>query len=249
MKPLLGKRVMITRPEHQSSGLKSKLEELGAEVFTVPVVQIIAPEDPLPFELALENLSRYDWVVLTSVNGVEAVRAQMEALSLSPESLKSRKLAAIGPATAQALESAFRAPDLVPGEYVSEAIAAAMPDVHGLKFLLARADLARKDLADTLRTMGAEVDEVAAYRIVRSVNADLPEEKPDAITFTSAEIARATFDLLTRKGKAGWLCKAALICIGPITAKAVREFGHEPAAVAAEYDEPGLRLLLQDAPA
>ncbi|MBS1717568.1 MAG: uroporphyrinogen-III synthase [Armatimonadetes bacterium] len=235
---------MITRPDHQSGDLKTKLEGLGAEVFGVPVVQIGPPPDLGALQTALKNLPNYDWLVLTSVNGVEAVRLQVEALGLPRNFVAERKLAAIGPATAKAMAEAFRAPDLVPDEFVSEAIASQMPDVRGVKFLLARADLARKDLADTLRSRGAVVDEVAAYRIVRAADVDLPDEAPDAITLTSAEIARATHDMLQRKGKIQWMSETSIICIGPITAAAVRELGFEPAAVAAQYDEPGLITAL-----
>lgn len=246
MKSLKGKLVMITRPEHQAGGLTAALESLGAEVAIVPVVHIAPPEDLRPLQRALRNLGSYDWVVFTSVNGVESVRTQMEELGIEAKCLSERKLAAIGPATGEALREVCRPPDLVPDEFVSEAIASAMPDVRGLRFLLARADLARKDLAQQLRAMGAEVEEVVAYRIVRSSDIELPDRRPDAITLTSSEIVRATFDLLTQKGKSAWMSEAALICIGPITAGAVTELGFEPAAVASQYDTQGLIAALVD---
>lgn len=245
--PLAGKTVMVTRPEHQSGGLKATLESLGAKVAIVPVIEIVPPADTTQLDSALRNLDSYDWVVFTSVNGVEAVRERLQALGISPDSLCGLKLAAIGPATSEAMAASFRAPDLMPAEFVSERIADALPEVPGLRFLLARADLARKDLAEALRAKGARVDEVAAYRIVRRAAAkDLPADEPDAITLTSAEVARATVDLLKSEGKAHWLTRSALVCIGPITAAAVRELGLRPAATAAAYDSAGLTRALID---
>lgn len=240
MKTLAGKKILTTRPDHQSGGMKSRLEALGATVFTVPVVQIEPPQDIDRLRTALGDLRTYDWIVFTSVNGVESVRREMEKLALPNELLSGRKLAAIGPATAQALERAFRTPDVVPEEYVSESIADALGDVSGKRFLLARADLARKDLAILLREGGAIVDEVTAYRIVRAESADLPSETPDIITLTSSEIARATRDLLAKSGRAEWLESASLACIGPITADAVRAMGYEPGPLPETYDIPGL---------
>lgn len=244
MKPLLGKRIMITRPERQSAGLRAKLEELGAVTELVPAVDIAPPIDPEPLKSAIRNLGEYDWLVLTSVNGVEAVRTQTDSLGIRIEGFPNLKIAAIGPATAAALSTWYRSPDLVPDEYVSEAIATALPNINGKRFLLARADLARKDLAQTLRSRGAEVDEVTAYRIVRNSEAKLPDPIPDAITFTSAEVARATYDLLKKHGKEDWMNRCGLFCIGPITAAALQELGFEATAVAAEYDNDGLVAAL-----
>ena len=240
MKPLAGIRIMTTRPDHQSGGLRACLEALGATVFMVPVVQISPPEDLTALHDALENLSRYDWVVFTSVNGVNAVRSEMESLGVPLAELTKRKLAAIGPATAQLLTDSFREPDLVPQEYVSESIAKDLGDVQGLRFLLARADLASKDLPHRLKNGGAEVQEVVAYRITRTEEPELPKELPDVITLTSSEIARGTYDLMKRSGKLEGMKSAHLACIGPITAATVRALGLEPGPLPAKFDIPGL---------
>lgn len=222
----------------------------------MPAIEIKPPFSFGPLDTALRDLEGYDWVVLTSVNGVKSISIRMAELGIPIEKLSSRKLAAIGPATAAELERVARKPDLVPAEYVSEAIAEAIrelssagfqpavgaPAVHGpQRFLLARADIARRDLAHLLRAEGAEVDEIAAYRIVRGKgSADLPDQAPDYITLTSSSAARNAYEMLKEKGLEGWMTSSALVCIGPITSRAVRELGFEVAAEATEYTSAGL---------
>ncbi|HWA84140.1 MAG TPA: uroporphyrinogen-III synthase [Fimbriimonadaceae bacterium] len=241
MKHLEGRSVLVTRPRQQAEGLVAELESLGATVFTMPVIEILPPESMSPVDAALTNLDVYDWVVLTSVNGVKAVAMRMGELGIPVEKLRHKRLAAIGPATGEALERFVRKPDLIPEQYVSEAIAAGLGNVHGMHFLLARADIARRDLAELLRQGGARVDEVAVYRIVRGEGpVSLPDQAPDYITLTSSSAARGTFEILREKGRAGWMTESALVCIGPITAGTVRELGFEVAVEAEEYTVPGL---------
>jgi uroporphyrinogen-III synthase len=239
--PLQGKTVLVTRPQHQARDLAEPLEALGAKIVLMPSIGISEPDDMSELDNALRNLDRYDWVVLTSVNGVEALRQRMLSLGISFGSLMSRKIAVIGPSTARAVTDVFRAPDLVPSEYVSEAIASELGEVRDQRFLLARADLARRDLAELLMGRGAIVDEVAAYKIVRNPNdVDLPEEAPAYITLTSSEAVRATCEILSQKARLHWMRDSALACIGPITASTVRELGYQPALVARAYTVPGL---------
>ncbi|HVT12311.1 MAG TPA: uroporphyrinogen-III synthase [Fimbriimonadaceae bacterium] len=241
MKPLAGRSVLVTRPKAQAEGLVAELEGLGAAVFTMPVIEILPPESTNPLDAALKNLDVYDWVVLTSVNGVKAVAMRMGELGIPVENLRHKRLAAIGPATAEALERFVRKPDLIPEQYVSEAIAAGLGKVHGMNFLLARADIARRDLADLLRQGGARVDEVAAYRIVRGEGpVSLPDVAPNYITLTSSSAARGTLEILRENGRAAWMAESALACIGPITAGTVRELGYTVAVEAEEYTVPGL---------
>lgn len=239
--PLAGRTVLVTRPKHQSDTAVAELERLGATVFALPAIEIAPLEDYSALDQALRSLRDYDWVVLTSVNGVRAVETRMEALGLPFSDLADRSLAAIGPATAAEIERICRKPDLVPQDFVSEAIAEALPAIAGKRFLLARADIARKDLANILRTGGAQVDEVAAYRIVKSSEeAHLPESCPDYITLTSSSAARSTCDLLKSNGKEKWMEESHLVTIGPITSATVRELGFTVAAEAAEFTVPGL---------
>lgn len=241
MTPLTGKTILVTRPKQQAEGLVADLEELGATVFTMPVIEILPPLSHNGLDAALKNLDVYDWVVLTSVNGVKAVAMRMAELGIPVENLRRKRLAAIGPATAEALERFARKPDLIPEQYVSEAIAAGLGNVHGMHFLLARADIARKDLAELLRQGGARVDEVAAYRIVRGEGSpNLPDSAPDYITLTSSSAARGTLEILKENGRGAWMSKSHLACIGPITSETVRELGFVVATEAEEYTVPGL---------
>lgn len=238
---LEGLRILVTRPKDRERVLVDNLKVLGAEVVKMPAITILPLEDTSDLDRALVNLGEFDWVVFTSVNGVEAVANRMKALRMELASLSERHLAVIGPSTAASLSDHFRAPDLMPTEFIGEAIADALGDVAGQRFLLLRADIARPNLQALLRERGAMVLEVAAYRILPAV-ADLrPDEPtPHYITLTSAASARAVADALERLGKEHWLRESALVCIGPITADAVRAMGYPVAAVAEAYTADGL---------
>jgi len=242
LRPLEGKRVLVTRPRDQAHDLVDRLERLGAMTIVLPAIAIAPPEDLAPLNRALGALEQYDWVVLTSVNGVRAVKDRLEALGIPSTTLAERRLAVIGPSTAAATEEAFRKPDIVPSEFVSEAIAEALGEVRGQRFLLARADIARKDLAVILRERGADVEEVAAYRIVPSGEADLDPRQPapDYITLTSSSAVHGTLARLREKGVEGWMRQAELVSIGPITSATIEDLGLRVAVSADEYTIPGL---------
>lgn len=240
-RPLEGLRVLVTRPKGQAEAFADKLANLGAEAILLPAIDILPLENTFELDTALIHLDALDWVVLTSVNGVEALRTRMLALGISCEQLAAKRLAVIGPATARALEDFCRKPDVMPNEFVAEAIFGALGDVSGKRFLLARADLARADLATLLRKAGAVVNEVTAYRIVPSEGALLNvKKKPHFITLTSSSAAKATFDRLLQHGLDGWLRRIPIVCIGPITAATVKEMGYKVSAMAQEYTTDGL---------
>lgn len=238
-RPLEGRRVVVTRPEGEASELAAQLAELGAIPVLMPAVEIVPLQDTRELDACLLNLGAFDWIVLTSVNGVAAVQSRMEALQIPTDALGERKLAVIGPATAQALTDFCRPPDLVPDEFVSEGISEALQDVAGQRFLLARADLARKDLALNLRGRGAQVTEVAAYHI-RPASSPPEQTRPDFIALTSSAGAGATLDRYEQAGRSQWLREAELVCIGPITADTVRSRGYSVAAIANPYTSAGL---------
>lgn len=239
--PLEGIRILVTRPKGQAEAFADKLAQLGAESILLPAIDIVPLENTFELDSALIHLDDFDWVVLTSTNGVEALRTRMLALGISCEKLAAKRLAVIGPATAKALEDFCRRPDVMPNEFVAEAIYGALGPVSGKRFLLARADLARADLATLLRRANAIVTEVTAYRIVPSEGPALdPKKKPHYITLTSASAARATLDRLLQHGLDAWLKKIPIVCIGPITAAAVKEMGYAVAAMAKEYTTDGL---------
>lgn len=238
---LEGARVLVTRPSGRAESLVSGLQALGAVPVLLPAMRIAPVEDFAELDAVLSTLDRYDWVVFTSVNGVESVADRMEALKVDAHSLSNKRIAVIGPSTADACETRFRKPDLMPPEYVSESLADSLGNVEGQRFLLLRADNARPNLRQILQERGASVEEVTAYRAIPSgEDLSLDQPVPDYITFTSAASARAVADTLRRLGLEFWLAESQLVCIGPITATAVEEMGCKVAAVAKSYTAEGL---------
>ena len=238
---LRGQTILVTRPAGQAAGLTGPLEALGATVFSLPAIEIVPPESFEAFDAAVGSLDRFDWLVFTSVNGVEAVRDRMDALGLDRRAKGRTRIAAVGPSTAEAAREALYEPEAVPEKYVSDEVADAMGDVRGQRVLLARADIARREIVELLRARGALVEEVAAYRIVRpSATADLPETAPDWVALTSSQSVHGTRDALVAGGRGEWMRSARLACIGPMTAATVRELGYEVAVMAKAHTIPGL---------
>ncbi len=250
--PLAGRRIAITRPREQAADLAARLEALGARVVSLPAIRIAPIEDPAPLDAAIAQLGAYDWLVFTSVNGVRAFAMRLEATGHAWTERGLARIAAIGPATASALEREGVAVALTPDEYIAEGILDGLGLVAGQRILLARADIARRALAEGLRLRGAEVDEVAAYRTIAEpvapelIQRALLDERVDAITFTSSSTAQGLLQGLAAMGRDPHeaLRGVALAAIGPITAATLRENGLEPALVAEEYTMPGLATAL-----
>ena len=234
------KKILVTRPAHQAIHLGEMLQ--GAQMSPVyfPVVTIDEPKEYGPVDKAIANIHNYDWLILTSANGVDAFIQRVKKFDSSALDTWAGKIAVIGPATAQRLEQVWKKPDCMPSSYVAEQIFPLLGDVVGRKILLARADIARRSLFDMLVEADADVHEISLYSIVQNSEIkDLPQ-KPDAITLTSSAIARHTKALLERSGRGEWFNSIPLFCIGPITANTVRELGVEPAVVAQQYTCEGL---------
>ncbi len=240
--PLEGKRILVTRPRGQASKLVDKLVELGAIPIQLPAIEIAPPTDYEAFDAALRNLHRYDWVIFTSVNGVSAVASRLDQIRVSREGINKLKMAVIGPATCEVATKEFREPDFVPKEYVSEAISSSIEEIKGKRFLLLRADIARKELANELRQKGGDVTEIAVYRIISDQESKLKanEAAPDYITLTSSASVHATLAKLREAGRERWMRTVPIACIGPITAKTVTDLGFKVAVGADEYTIPGL---------
>ena len=240
MKVLHGVKVLVTRPREQAAGLVRELDEQGATAILMPVIEIVPVAPDSPLDQALRWIGTYDWVVFTSVNGVAAAAKRIDSI---PGNVK---IAAIGPATAAACADNFRKPDVVPDEYLSEAIAPALGDVRGKKILLARADIARNELAVDLKYRGAIVDEVAAYHIRPVENPEPPKERPDFISATSSSAVRSTVICLNSLNLGNWVEEIPWICIGPVTEATARELNCKVAATAGEYTSGGLVQALID---
>ncbi len=243
-RPLFGKRIVVTRSRKQSSALSGKLRILGADVYELPTIRIEPPENLRDFGELVRDAFQYDWLIFTSVNGVEAFFDMFYRLYNDSRSIGNVKIAAIGPATAQRIKDFHLAVDLQPKEYVAEAIISELLEfgsVDNLKFLLARAQGAREFLSKRLTELGAIVDEAIAYRTVPET-ADpsggldrFRAEGADLITFTSSSTVENFLVLQLRLP--GTLKTAS---IGPITSETMRKNGLKVDVEAAKYDIDGL---------
>lgn len=249
-RPLFGQRILITRTRQQASELRSQLAQLGADVLEAPTIELVppTPEKLAALDAALRNLSNFDWLVLTSPNGVTALAQRLETLGLDARALAPLKIAAMGDGTDRALGRTLgvRA-DFVPTRFVAESLAGqltAAQDVRGRRFLLLRADIARPTLPHLLAQAGARVTELTAYET--TTPACLPPAALQAlrdgavhwVTFTSASTCRHLAQLLGREIDLLGACQLA--SIGPITTEALRDLGLTPTVEAATSNIPGL---------
>ena len=252
---LNGLRVLVGRARHQAGALSSELRKLGADVLEIPFIQIRPPRSFKPLDAALKQLSTYDWLILTSVNGVDAMWERLVRLRLTKKSLKHLKIAAIGPATKKAIQKRGIKVDVVPDEYVAESVVRSLrKKVKGKRVLLVRAKVARDVIPKELRKSGATVDVFEAYETVvpASSRARLraalknPKRRPDVITFTSSSTVKNFVALLgaaghSRNGKRPTqLREIALASIGPVTSATLRDLKLGVDIEAREYTIPGL---------
>ena len=245
-KPLFGRTVVVTRAREQASGSAALLAEKGARVIQFPTIKIVPMPDYAELDEAVSHLSRYGWVVFTSVNGVRFFRQRLSALKLDARALGSVKVAAIGPATAKAVEEMGIRPDLVPSSYVAEGVAQAMLEL-GMKGqkVLPRAKEARDVLPRALREAGADVDVIAAYENVPSeenrdkVMEALEAGTLDCVTFGSSSTVRnflASIPLDELKKHPG----VHFAAIGPVTAETMRSLGLEPDIQSESFTIPAM---------
>lgn len=240
--PRLDRRtVVVTRSKGGEDALAARLRELGAEVREIPSIAFAPPADPAPLDVALRDLARFDWAVFASATAVERTVERLRALGIAPAALARLALAAVGPATADALARAVREPDLVPAESKGEAMAAALaPRVRGRRVLLPRPAEGRPELLEGLLAAGADVAAVEAYRTVPA-----PPEAIEplagwleaggvaAIAFASPSAVKAVVGGLG--ARAALLRRAPLAAIGPTTAEALRAAGLEVAVQPVRY--------------
>jgi uroporphyrinogen-III synthase len=248
-RPLRTVRVLVGRARHQASALSSELKKLGAQVLEIPFIEIRKPRSYQPLDSALNTLATYDWLILTSVNGVEAMWARMAKLQLTTKRLQHPHLAAIGPATKKAIEQRGVKVDVVPKEYVAESVVQSLRRrVKGKRVLLVRAKVARDVIPRELRRAGARVDVVEAYETVvpQSSRARLraalknPRRRPHVITFTSSSTVRNFVTLLGDSRVQLSLDGILTASIGPVTSSTLRELGLGVDIEAKEFTIPGL---------
>jgi uroporphyrinogen-III synthase len=252
--PLAGRRILITRARQQAGKLSGKLRGLGATVIEIPSIEIRPPGSYEPLDRALGQARRYEWLILTSVNGVEAMLARLKKLRIAPQELANLQVCAIGPATREALEQHGLKVDVVPEKYIAESVVAELSSrVKGKKVLLVRAKVARDVIPRELRRAGAKVDVVEAYATVVPAASrsrlqtvlKKPRLRPDAITFTSSSTARNFLELLRGRGSSPKLLDSVVLAsIGPVTSTTLREIGLRADIEASDYTMDGLVTAL-----
>jgi uroporphyrinogen-III synthase len=254
MSALAGKRIVITRALPQAPALAKLLEEKGATAITIPAIEIVPPQSFQPLDKALKKIQSYDWLVLTSVNGVTALRKRMEKAGIDAGLLRPIRICAIGPATKAEIERQLGLRvTVMPEEYIAESVVSALrKQVAGKNVLLVRAKVARDVIPNELRKAGAEVDVAEAYETILPVNSAtklqelLEGQRPDAVTFTSSSTARNFVALLpSGKSPKDLLQGTALASIGPVTSKTLKEVGLWVDVEADTYTMEGLVAALE----
>ena len=247
-RPLLGKRIVVTRARRQASNLIKDLTDLGAECLECPTIKIMPPEDEAPLKRAIQNLKNYDWIVFTSVNGVSYFFEYLFADNKDVRALNHLWTAAIGPATAKRLLDFGLKSDIIPKTYRAESVVEAFSkeEIKGKKILLPRAAEARPVLPVELTKMGAQVDEVAVYQTIKDLeNADvlingLEEKTIDLVTFTSSSTVKNFKELLAADKFKQLIDGVTVASIGPITSDTARDLGFTVDITADEFTIAGL---------
>ncbi|HOZ45497.1 MAG TPA: uroporphyrinogen-III C-methyltransferase [Candidatus Hydrogenedentes bacterium] len=254
--PLFGRTIAVTRARAQASDLVATLEALGAEVISAPTIRIESLANSEPMRSAVRDIAAVDWIVFTSVNGVDAFFESLAIEGRDVRALAGTRIAAIGPATADRIRERGLIPDLVPETFVAEALLGALDKADQpfatQTYLLPRADIARIDLADGLRARGAEVVEVAAYRTLSEGTLPdgllerLESDAVDLVTFTSSSTVRNFVDAIPAERRAGALAHVRAASIGPITSQTLDAAGIGIEVTATESTIPGLTAAIVD---
>ncbi len=250
LKPLESLRVVVTRELEKARGLKEKLEKEGARVILFPTIKTAPVVEP-EYKNELEQLVLYDWAIFTSGNAVKYFFGLLEDSGLSfPDKVK---VAAIGSATKEALKEKGVRVDLEPEKAVGESLVEAFAalDLKNKKILFPRAKVARELIVEELEKRGAEVKVLVVYETL--ICSDYLEEflkeldkGVDVVTFTSASTAKNFYRLLEGKVDPAKLAGLKVVCLGPVTARAVEEAGYQVEAVAKEYNTRGLVETLKE---
>jgi uroporphyrinogen III methyltransferase / synthase len=250
VQPLAGLTVLVPRARDQASDFSALLRSRGAEPLEVPTIEIRPVASTAELDQAVKDLAarRFDWVVLTSVNGVAALRARFEAAGHPTAALARTRVAAVGPATEAALRAWGVTPDLVPEVATTAALGESFPGGPG-RALLARADLANPELAVILRGKGWEAAEVVAYHTVPVGTLDpaarrrLDGGEVDWVAFTASSTVEGFL-----RGYGGPPPPGVRVAaIGPVTAGTARSAGIRVAVTAADHTIPGLVAAIEHA--
>jgi uroporphyrinogen III methyltransferase / synthase len=247
-RPLMGRRIVVTRAREQASDLVHALTELGAECIQYPTILVVPPPEWTAVDQAIDCLDQYGWIIFTSVNGVDYFLRRLFEKGLDVRNLGHVKTASIGPATADRLRTWGLKSDIVPQSYRAESVVeafSAMP-VKGSRILLPRAREARSVLPLELTRMGARVDEVTVYETRQAENSPaelitrLDAGTIDMITFTSSSTVKNFLRLLPPERAEQLMQGVTVASIGPITSRTARDLGLSVNIEADPYTIPGL---------
>ncbi len=251
--PLFGKRIVITRAREQAGALRDALAEVGAEVIELPTIEVRNPASWAAIDAAIGRLEEFQFLLVTSANGVRNFLARLKACGRDVRDLKGLSIGAIGPATAAEFARTGVRVDFVPKEYRAEGLIEALAgqNLRGKSFLIPRAKLARDLVPRVLKERGARVEVVEAYE---TVTPEVPATElerllsppPDAITFTSSSTVSNFAKLFPNRSLSQVLSGTAIASIGPVTSETVCKLGLEVAVEAAESTIPGLVKALLD---
>lgn len=257
--PLAGRTVVITRAEEQARQFVTELERYGAEVIVCPTIEIRELESYERLDEAIEHLFGYDWLIFTSVNGVEHFFKRLKLREHDASQLDELQVCAIGEATATRLRDFQVHIDVIPEEFKAEGVFAALerfvggPDaLAGLNVLIPRASVARDYLPRALEQAGARVDVVPAYRT--SVPEDLDRGRvaamlsgsADVIAFTSSSTVRNLAQLFDTQDLSEALAGVVIACIGDITAKTADDYGLQVKIQPQQFTIPALARAIAD---
>ncbi|MBW7897526.1 Uroporphyrinogen-III C-methyltransferase [Candidatus Brocadiaceae bacterium B188] len=248
-KPLFGKTIVVTRSREQASEFADQLYELGAQVIEFPTIEISKPDAIQPLDEAINNLQSYNWLVFTSINGVDAFFQRLFEQGKDIRDLKGLKVCAIGPATEDGIKKYYIKVDCRPPKFVAESVVEELKKlttIKGEKFLLPRADIARSFLPEELQKLGGKVTDLVAYKTImaqpRNVNlADkIRNGEIDIITFTSSSTVRNFAELIGKRDLLALNENVKFASIGPITTQTAEEMGLRVTIKANEYTISGL---------
>jgi uroporphyrinogen III methyltransferase/synthase len=247
VKPLFGRRVVVTRPREQARELTELLEDQGAQVILAPTVRLAAADDYTEMDAACADIARFDWVVLPTLSGAEVFLQRMFAAGIDVRTLKGVGLCAIGQSSVERFANVGLRVEVARAEFRPDAIIEALSagrELGGRRVLLLQAEGARDVLAAELRKAGAEVVEIGAYRTVRILPGDpgepdlykmLLEQQVDVVTFTSPSTVLEFVDIHGADAVADVLRTTLVACVGPVTAQAALSLGIMPAIVPEEF--------------
>lgn len=248
-RPLFGKRVLMTRAKEQAGELAALLAGYGAEAVEAPTIKIVPPVDWAPVDHAIAEIGTYNWIIFTSVNGVDRFMTRLWAKGLDSRCLAGRQVCCIGPRTAQELEKFGVRADVIPADYQAEGVLEALiqRDLRKVRILIPRAEVAREFLPDELRARGAHVEVVPVYRTVTPAQdaggwqQELMDHQIHVATFTSSSTVRNFVAMLGGEDLVKPLMEpVAIACIGPITAKTAEEYGLTVSIMPRENTIPAL---------